>query len=362
MTSSSPIIILSSSPDPRMVANRAAAASRVKSSATPSPKPHRHRPQALRIYSTLDARLRFGHVLHDNIFADLIPSTPEMPARNAPSPHSPTASTMDVDVVRRGKRESSPEWGSPIQPTSFQLDEAEEYDSPPHDSDLDLTSLPGEDCDDDEEVSEDRSEDEAILTQTTASDEGADAHQEVAKLWGDPDGDWAPADEESLADDENDEDDKSLEEEPEDVIVEDPGDDVLDGVFPDLLQQEEGDDLFIVIEGALLNDLLAEGATADEPIIIEDDYQVQESAITRAIVCTWTHYDHTEVPLQPWTHEDAGPSHAGHRSYACRRLNHGEVQIRHASGQWIPSWRARLNRPALPPVCDDCDPQVESAV
>ncbi|CAD6977291.1 unnamed protein product [Tilletia controversa] len=64
---------------------------------------------------------------------------------------------MDVDVVRRGKRESSPEWGSPIQPTSFQLDEAEEYDSPPHDSDLDLTSLPGEDCDDDEEVSEDGS-------------------------------------------------------------------------------------------------------------------------------------------------------------------------------------------------------------
>ncbi|CAD6954761.1 unnamed protein product [Tilletia caries] len=342
MTSSSPIIILSSSPDPRMVANRAAAASRVKSSATPSPKPHRHRPQALRIYSTLDARrmpLVGGHPL------TLSPFNTQSPRRGRGVRLAPTRLRFGPHVfagrrLRRRRGGLRRRLGAPIR-SEFEKDDAQHPSTPAYAHE---------------------EEDEAILTQTTASDEGADAHQEVAKLWGDPDGDWAPADEESLADDENDEDDKSLEEEPEDVIVEDPGDDVLDGVFPDLLQQEEGDDLFIVIEGALLNDLLAEGATADEPIIIEDDYQVQESAITRAIVCTWTHYDHTEVPLQPWTHEDAGPSHAGHRSYACRRLNHGEVQIRHASGQWIPSWRARLNRPALPPVCDDCDPQVESAV
>ncbi|KAL9937958.1 hypothetical protein V8E36_003503 [Tilletia maclaganii] len=81
----------------------------------------------------------------------------------------------------------------------------------------------------------------------------------------------------------------------------------------------------------------------------------QPSKVPAEVICKWTHDDRSSTPLQPWFHSDKGKTKAeGAGMYPARRLSDDTIEIRHASGMWLPCWRVSLNRAAIPPQCSGC--------
>ncbi|KAE8232063.1 hypothetical protein CF326_g2905 [Tilletia indica] len=81
----------------------------------------------------------------------------------------------------------------------------------------------------------------------------------------------------------------------------------------------------------------------------------EENANMLRVVCKWIHDDRISEPLEAWTHQDPSAVQTpGLRLLQARRLSDGTIQLRFFPAQWVSTWCLKLRRSARAPECDGC--------